>query len=324
MRAFEFFGGVPRIVVPDNLKAAVTRFKRQDEPILNPSFQDLVEHYRMAALPARPKKPRDTEIVEPSVLQVQRRILAPMRNTTFFSLQALNEAIHEALDTLNRAPFQKMEGSRPIGVRVNRPACASAASADPLRLRTVGSAAHGRLRLSRIGRQLLLQRGYARARVSVRIQAFTVEIFLDDTRIASHVRGQKRGEYRTVKAHMPAHHRARLDWTPERLLKWARSIGPHTAALVKANFDRSVIPEQRFRRVVGILNLQKKHGTPALEKAAEAALEAQALSWPAVKSRIEEIQTQTPPPPIVSHENIRGPEYYRSHESKPACCPIRP
>ena len=123
---------------------------------------------------------------------------------------------------------------------------------------------------------------------------------------------------------MPPNHQAQLEWTCERRLTWARTIGPHTAALVKANFDRSVIPEQHFRRVIGILNLHKKHGAPALEQAADAALKAQSLSWRAVKSRIEDIHAQTPPPPIVSHKNIRRPEYYLFNGSKPSCRRIRP
>jgi transposase len=110
-RAFEFFGGVPELVIPDNLKSAVRKACRY-EPLLNESYQRMLEHYRTCALPARPYKPRDKAKVETAVQVVTRWILARLRNQTFFSLFDLNLAIRALLAELNAKPFKKLTGCR--------------------------------------------------------------------------------------------------------------------------------------------------------------------------------------------------------------------
>ena len=105
VRALEYFGGVPRAVVPDNLKAGVHRALRY-EPDLNPAYQEFAEHYGLAILPARVRKPRDKAKVEAGVLVVERWILARLRHRTFFSLGELNAAIRELLEHLNTRPFK--------------------------------------------------------------------------------------------------------------------------------------------------------------------------------------------------------------------------
>src|SRR5882724_9519303 len=110
-RALQFIGGVPAAIVPDNLKSGVTRAHRY-EPEINPSYQDFAEHYGLAILPARVRKPRDKAKVEVGVQVVERWILARLRNRRFFSLGELNAAIAELLDQLNNRPFKKLEGCR--------------------------------------------------------------------------------------------------------------------------------------------------------------------------------------------------------------------
>ncbi len=111
VRAFEFFGAVPRLVVPDNLKSGVTKACRF-EPVLSGTYAEMVEHYDTAALPARPKKPRDKAQVEVGVQIVQRWVLARLRKLTFFTLTDLNLSIWQLLDPLNRKLFKKLPGSR--------------------------------------------------------------------------------------------------------------------------------------------------------------------------------------------------------------------
>lgn len=109
--AFEFFGGIPAIVVPDNLKTGVTKPNYYD-PDINPTYADMARHYGVVVLPARIRKPNDKAKVESAVLHVERKILAALRDHTFFSIEEANEAIAEKLEGMNNEPFQKLEGSR--------------------------------------------------------------------------------------------------------------------------------------------------------------------------------------------------------------------
>lgn len=110
-RCFAFFGGASQIIVPDNLRSGVTKAHRY-EPDINPSYRDLAEHYGVAVLPARSRKPKDKAKVEVGVQVVERWILAALRNRQFFSLGELNTAIGVLLDRLNDRPFKKLPGSR--------------------------------------------------------------------------------------------------------------------------------------------------------------------------------------------------------------------
>ena len=111
VQAFEFFGGVPELVVPDNLKSAVRQTHRY-EPDINPSYLQLAAHYQTAIVPARPYKPKDKAKAEVAVQIVERWIMARLRHQTFFTLASLNQAIRLLLDDLNQRPFKKLPGTR--------------------------------------------------------------------------------------------------------------------------------------------------------------------------------------------------------------------
>ncbi|QOX63902.1 IS21 family transposase [Anoxybacterium hadale] len=110
VRAFEHYGGVPRVVIPDNTKTAV---KTPDlvDPLLNASYTEMARHYGVALVPARPRKPKDKAADENMVGNVSRRIIAALRNRRFFSVMEINQAIAIELDKLINRPFQKLEGT---------------------------------------------------------------------------------------------------------------------------------------------------------------------------------------------------------------------
>lgn len=110
-RTLEFLGGTPQIIVPDNTKTGV-KSPCYYEPELNPSYAEFAAHYGVAVIPARVRKPRDKAKVETGAQIVERQILAPLRNRTFFNLQEANVAIWESLGELNSRPFQKLSASR--------------------------------------------------------------------------------------------------------------------------------------------------------------------------------------------------------------------
>lgn len=317
VRAFEAWGGSPRIVVPDNPRTGVTKAHRY-EPILNRSYEEMAAHYGVAVLPARPRKPRDKAKAEVGVQVVQRWILARLRKRRFFSLAELNTAIAELLVGLNAKPFRKMEGSRKSRFEeLDRPAL------GPLP-QTRYEYATWKSAMVSIDYHIEVDHHYysvphrlAREKVEVRLSAMTVEIFHRGNRQASHLRSLVRGGYTTLSEHMPESHRRHLEWTPGRIVRWAEESGPQTAALVAAVLESRPHPEQGYRSCLGIMRLGKRYGEGRLEAACARALRVRALSYRSVESILKTgLDREALPVPLPErtpreHDNVRGPAYYR-------------
>lgn len=317
VNAFAFFGGVPEIVVPDNLKAGVTSAFRY-EPVLNPTYQDLATHYGVAVIPARPNHPRDKAKVEAAVGFAERFILAALRNHTFFSVAALNCALHEKLTELNNRKFQKLDRSRrELFEELDKPAL------KPLPLERY-EYAHWKKATVNIDYHLEVERHYysvpyqlVRKQLDVRITARTVEVFFKNRRVASHVRSYKKGGYTTLNEHMPERHKKYLEWTPARIVRWAGETGPHTARLVAEILASKIHPQQGYRSCLGIMRLSKRYSPDRLEAACSRALVIQSRSYKSVESILrhgldrEELPGKSTPVVIpVNHENVRGRNYY--------------
>jgi len=316
VRAFEFMGGAPAILVPDNLKAGVIRAHRY-EPILNASYAELAAHYSCAIIPARPYKPRDKAKVEQGVLVAERWIAAALRNRTFFSLAEANRAIRERLAWLNNRPFKKLPGSRAsLFAELDRPAL------RPLPATPYEYATWKRAAVS-IDYHVEYERHYYSVpyslvgeRVDVRASARTIEVFVRGRRVASHLRSSAVGRHTTEAAHMPESHRRHLEWTPGRLVAWGEQTGPATGALVAAILRSRPHPEQGFRSCLGIFRLGRRHGPVRIEAACARALAVGALSYRSVDSILKAGLDRAPlpePAPVRAtrdHQNVRGPGYY--------------
>ena len=319
VRMLEFFGGSPRVIVPDNLKDAV-RLASFYEPDINPSYLDLARHYDLVVLPARVRKPRDKAKVESAVLQVERQVMAPLRNRTFFSLGEANAAFAEQLALLNARPFQKMSGSRrSLFEALDYPAL------SPLPARSYEFALWKRARIN-IDYHVQVDAAFysvpyqlARREVEVRLSQGVIEIFHAGRRVASHVRTYVRGRFVTSPEHMPASHRRHLEWTPSRLVSWGESVGPATGALVAGILERRPHPEQGYRSCLGLMRLGRQYTPERLEAASARAVEAGAFSFRSVKNILARGLERAPVPQgaetdgavVLFHEHVRGPEYYR-------------
>ena len=317
VRALNFLCGVPEIVVPDNLRSAVSRPHRF-EPDAHPTYSDLAEHYGFAILPARVRRPRDKAKVEVGIQIVERWVLAALRQRTFFSLAELNAAIAERLQWLNARPFRKLPGSRRAAFEsVDRPAL-RALPAEPYvfsQWKKVRVHVDYHIELERhyysvphalVGREL-----------HARFTAHTVELFHRGQRVASHVRSHLPGRHTTVAEHMPEKHRRFAEqWSPERFSRWAEKIGPATAALITEVLHARRHPEQSYRSCLGILRLAKTYSDARLEAAAQRALTLGAHSVRSVESILkhrldEQPLHEAPEPPLPDdHDNLRGPSYF--------------
>lgn len=315
-RAFAFFGGVTQTVVPDNIKAGITRAHRY-EPDLNPTYAEMAAHYSIAVLPTRVAKPRDKAKVEVGVQVVERWILARLRNRTFFSLDELNRAIAESLSRLNARPFKKLPGSRrELFEKLDQPAL------QPLPAQPYVFAVWKKARVN-IDYHIELERHYysvpyqlVKAEVEARLSAHTVEIFHRGQRVASHRRSRQPGQHTTLAAHMPRPHREYAQWTPRRLVDWANKTGPATGQLIAHILTRRRHPQQGFRSCLGILRLGKTYGQDRLEAACQRALHIGTASYKSIESILKHGLDREPLPEPkqpalpIDHDNIRGPKYY--------------
>jgi transposase len=325
VRALEYYGGTAAVWIPDQLKSGVTRACRY-EPGIQRSYEELAAHYGAAVVPARPKKPRDKAKVEVGVQVAERWILARLRHDTFFSLAAMNERIFELLGDLNGRPMRAYGASRrELYERFDRPAL------KPL---PAVRFSYGEWKKARVNLDYHIQLEHhyysvpfplVHEAVDVRFNAHTVEVFHRGVRVASHRKSNRRGGHTTDPAHMPAAHRAHLEWTPSRLLHWGKSIGPKTAELVEAILVERYHPEQGYRSCLGILRLAKQYGRERLEAACARAVSVRARSYKHVASilkhgldRMPLARTQAPAQLPLVHENVRGGDYYQPQTGDPA------
>lgn len=327
MHAFEFFGGVADAVVPDQLRSGVCVPCRY-EPMVQRTYEELMCHYGTAALPARPRKPRDKAKVEAGVLVAERWILARLRNQTFHSLEELNERIAELVEELNARTMRTYKASRrELFERLDKPA---------LRPLPASRFVYGEWKFCSLnidyhfeydGHYYSAPHGLLTEckRLEVRGTARTVEAFVRGKRVASHARSHQRGRHTTNPDHMPKAHRAHAEWTPSRFIRWATKVGPETAALVAAIIADRPHPEQGYRSCLGILRLEKRYGAERLEAACARAFAVKARSYRHVEAILKngidrlELPTQRAANDgALVHENVRGAAYYQPGEDPDA------
>ena len=315
-RALSYFGGVPKAIVCDNLKAAVVK-ALWFEPTLNQTFAAMAEHYDTTILPTRSRKPRDKGKVEGAVLIVERWILARLRHRRFFNLTDLNAAIGGLLEELNNRPMRQIGKSRrQLFEEIEREALASLPS-EPFEYAEWKTAkVHPDYHVEVDKTFYSVPHRLIGRRVDVRLTYRTVEIFQDHTRVASHVRRSQRSGHVTVNEHMPKAHQRYANMTPASLIKMAARIGVNAATLVERMMRERPHPEQGYRSAMGIIALARRYERDRLEAACERALAINAINYSSVsailKSGLDRASPAAEPIKATpSHANIRGGAYYQ-------------
>jgi transposase len=317
VRALEYFGCAPSLLVPDNLKSGVVKASIY-EPELNRSYEELAGHYGCAVVPARPYKPRDKAKVEAGVLVVQRWIMAVLRHRVFFSIAELNAAIAGLLERLNTRALRKVKKSRrELFETLDRP------NAKELPARPYEYAEWKTARVNLNYHVELERHNYSvpfrllREAVEARLTATMVEVFYKHERVACHARSFVAHGYTTLREHMPPAHQAHLEWTPTRMIEWAGKTGPGTALVVEKIISSRDHPEQGYKSCLGILrHLLGYYGAARVEAAAIRAIEYNTCTYTSMRSILlrgldrqtkagESAQTALP-----FHGNIRGGQYY--------------
>ena len=322
VRGLEYFGGVPLILVPDQLRSAVTGPDRYD-PEINATYAEMARHYGVAIVPARPRKPKDKAKVEAGVLLAQRWILACLRNRRFFSLEELNDAIAELLERLNTRPFQKLDGCRRSAFEsIDRPAM----KALPTSRYEVADWKSARVNIdyhvTYDDRLYSVPHTMVSAQVQVRATVSMVEILHKNRRVVAHRRcwGPK-GTATTCEEHRPKSHRDYGAWPPSRMVSWAASIGPSAGALVTHILDTYPHPEDGYRKCMALIRTGTKYGPARMDAACRRALAIGSPNRKSVemilKKGLEHAPMPTPseePQLLLHHENVRGSAYFDRKE----------
>jgi transposase len=320
VRMLEYFGGVPELIVPDNLKSGVTHASFY-EPELNATYQDLAAHYGTAILPTRVARPRDKAKVETAVLIAEREIMAPLRHHTFTALSEVNRALSERLEAVNERPFQKLVGSRRQLFETTerstlRPLPGERYELAEWRVAKVNIDYH----ISIEGHLYSVPYTLVRATVRVRMTATTIEVLHEGKRVAAHPRSSVKGRFTTDPAHRPKAHQRHLEWSPSRLVQWGADIGSETAAVVEHILQSRPHPEMGYRTCLGLFSLSRRYGKRRLEAACARARTKGAVSYRSIKSilatGLDQAPTEEPPALALprEHAHVRGADYYRTLE----------
>ena len=316
VRTFEDLGGVPEVVVPDNLKSGVTKACRY-EPVTNRTYREMAHHFGVAVVPARPYRPKDKAKVEKCVQWVEGALLEALRHERFESLPELNAALQRGRQRLVAKPFQKRPETRlELFEQLDRPA---------LRPLPVEPYEYAEWSLARVnidyhivvdGHRYSVPCGLVQQQVDVRRTEGCVEVLHQEERVALHVRSRQPGGVTTDAGHRPKSHREQGAWPPERMRQWAGTVGPHTGQVVSELLDKSPFPQEQYRSCLGLIRLGRQIGAERMEAACRRALHYGTVSYRSIQTILDSGADREPLPggasPVapVEHENVRGREYY--------------
>ncbi len=316
VRVFEFLGGIPRLVVPDNLKSAVSKACRYD-PDINPSYQQLAAHYGVAIMPARPRKPKDKAKAEVGVQIIERWILARLRHHTFFSLAELNQCIRVLLDQANNKPFKQLKGTREQWFEsLDKPVLIPLPK-HPYQYTDIKSVKVNidyhiqyEQHLYSVPHHLVGEK------LELHAKEHLLVLYFHNKPVTSHVRKHHPGTT-TVSEHMPIRHEKHHQWTAGRLMNWAKDLGDEVLLWVQTQLKRKAHEQQAYRLCLGLLNLSKQYPATRLDRACAIANENALYRLKQIKSILQSNQDQLSPKskeqlPLLpqSHENIRGPKNF--------------
>jgi transposase len=315
-RMLEYFGGVPEIIVPDNLKSAVDKASRY-EPLLNRTYDEFVQWYKAHVAPTRPYEPRDKADAENGVGLVKRWILFRLRHEKFFSLADLNAAIRKLLERLNSKVMKRVGKSRKelfdtLDKPNLKPLPENPFEFTEFKFVKPGPDYHVVFEKHLYSVPYIL----IGKELEIRATDTLIEVCLKGERICSHKRSRKEHGRTTIDEHMPESHRAVAGVSAESLLEWAGRIGPDVVLLARTKLESEKFPQYAFRSILGILRLERKYGRERLNKACKRGFHYRSMSYQSIstilKHNLEDQEYEKPcvSRPPLKHANIRGKEEY--------------
>ena len=318
VRCFEFLGGVPDLLIPDNLKSATTRACKYD-PDLNPTYQQMASHYNVTILPARPLKPKDKAKAENGVLIVERWIMGVIRKEIFYCLSQLNQRIRELVIWMNNKKFQKISGTRSslfnaIDLPALKPLPLQSYEYTYIKKVTVHADYHVEVEKHYYS----VPYGLIRKRLEAHVTQKLICLFHQGHCVARHIKSTREGGHTTITEHMPKAHQTYANWTPERLENWAEKQGDSVLELVTLLLGRKTHSQQSFRACFGLLTLEKKYSCERVDAACKRGLITGAYRLKNIQAILNNGLDKEPLPDESSdllnnivHINLRGDNYYK-------------
>jgi len=319
--ALHYYRGVPKVLVPDNLKSAVDKSSRY-EPGLNEDFLDMANHYGCAVMPCRSYKPRDKSIVENHIRILYTRVHAELSTLTFFSLRDLNQAILSCIEKHNCMLFQGKDYSRKqafeeVELQTLRPLPTERYEIKKSGMVTVMKNSH--IQLKEDKHYYSIPYRYIGEKVKLCYSSKDVSIYLRGERIAYHLRERKPYKYTTVKEHLPSQHQFVSEWNPEKFINWAEGIHPVVKTYIEGILSQHAYPETLYRACVGVLSMSKKAGRERLVKACQMGIQMNTYNYGFISRIISngtdkllsEGDSKKMKSQLPEHENLRGEDYYK-------------
>lgn len=320
--AYEFFGGTPRVVVPDNLKSAIIFNDKQHGLAINESYGALAGHFNMRVEPARPYKPKDKPKAEQGVQGIQRYILAHFRHLKIFSVEEANEKVAAILDKYNNKVMKHLGKSRrelfeEIDAPELKPLPANRYIYEQFKVAKVNMDYH--ITLHKCNYSVPYK--YLKEEVEVRYSTHHVRIYCKNDLIATHPRLRIIGQTSTLHEHMPSNHQyINEKMNPQRLRTWAKNIGEYSSLFVEDAFEAVEHKANAYRQIVAVLSLAKKYGDVELELALMYAAQKRILKVKSITSILDKKlylqksannQAYETPSLFNTHQNLRGPNAYK-------------
>lgn len=317
VHALDYYGSVPRVLVPDNLKSGVDKASRYEADV-NTDLLDLGNHYGMAILAARSGKPRDKAWVERMVQIVYTRIFAPLRNEVFTSLEALNQAILQLLEAHNHQPLQQRKESRWELFETQEKAHMQPLPIERYELKThlcVTVMKNSHVQLHKDRHYYSVPYLYIGQKVKIVYTTTYVSVYCQGQRVAYHLRDVRPHQYTTLKEHLPSTHQFVSSWNPEKFMQWAQRIHPDVHSYITEVLKNKSYPEQTYRSCTGILSFEKKVGRERLLAACQRAASFGVFNYKVIEqiihNKLDRMALPEKEQTMPQHQNIRGADYYK-------------
>ncbi len=316
-RCLAYFAGVPKAIVTDNLKSAVSKSSKY-EAVLNKSFKNLALHYGTSINPTRAYSPQDKALVEGAVKLVYQRIFYPLSKMTFFSIESLNKAISEKLIEYNNYLMKQLETSRTKQfLDIEKPylKVLPSQSYELKEYKKAKVQKMGFVYLHEDKNYYSVPFRYIGQTVEVQYNSEDVEVYYKSERIAAHKRNYRKGAYTKKDEHLSSSHKFYSGWSPDFFLSWAIKLGPHVEAYVAKLLEQASYPEIAYKQCLGVINLKSTHTVQRLDNACKMALDQHRYSFYIIKNILVNKtdlidQRSSTEPHISKHNNIRGAEFY--------------
>ena len=312
----EDFGGVPEVLVPDNLKAAIVKASSY-EPDVNRAMEDFANHYKTTVIPARARKPKDKALVENQVKLIYTRIYAKLRKLTFFDLPSLNKAVKDKTKEHNQTRMQQKPYCREERFLADEKHLLNPLPEQPFDLkyyRELKVAKNNHIYLAQDKHYYSVPFTYIGLDVNVIYTRSMVYIYAKGQQIAVHIRDYKQGGYTTDKEHLCSAHQHYMDRSPDYYLNKSKLKSELLYQLLGHLFAQNRHPEQLYRTCDGLLNLERKTDKKVFDKACQIAIDNHKYSYVFVLNILKHKMTHEPETkqsqPLPTHQNIRGKEYY--------------